>query len=234
MRLAIIGDGKMARAVSALAAEGGDVVTRMMGEQENRDGAGIEMKALGDPEVAVEFTEPASATANILACARAGLPVVVGTTGWYADLDRVAMEVKRLESGMLWAPNFSIGASALALAAEATAAALREIGGFDVHLLETHHGAKKDKPSGTAGSIADRLARVLGANVSISSVRVGHVPGTHEVIFDAPFEQIRLVHEARDRRVFAAGALRAAHWLLGRRGVFTLSDMLQSGEEVSR
>jgi 4-hydroxy-tetrahydrodipicolinate reductase len=102
------------------------------------------------------------------------------------------------------------------------------IPGFDGHMVETHHTAKKDAPSGTAASLARSAERAGGRPLPITSVRVGSVPGTHEVIFDGAFEQVRLVHEARDRRVFAEGALTAARWLVGRTGVFTMQDVLSS------
>jgi 4-hydroxy-tetrahydrodipicolinate reductase len=98
--------------------------------------------------------------------------------------------------------------------------------GFDAHLVETHHNQKLDAPSGTARALADRAGNVAGKAVPITSVRVGNVPGTHEIIFDGAFEQIRLEHVARDRRVFATGALAAARWIVGKQGVFTLDHML--------
>ena len=98
--------------------------------------------------------------------------------------------------------------------------------GFDAHITETHHAAKKDAPSGTAAGLERLAATEWGRAIPITSIRTGSVPGTHEIVFDAPFEQIRLTHEARDRRVFADGALLAARWLIGRRGVFTMRDVL--------
>ena len=95
-------------------------------------------------------------------------------------------------------------------------------------MIETHHSAKKDAPSGTAGALARTAEAAFGRPLAITSVRVGSVPGTHELIFDAPFEQVRLVHEARDRRVFAEGALVAARWLVGRTGVFGMQDVLST------
>jgi 4-hydroxy-tetrahydrodipicolinate reductase len=99
--------------------------------------------------------------------------------------------------------------------------------GFDAHIIDTHHAAKQDAPSGTAKSLEENVAAVWGANIPMTSVRVGSVPGTHEFLFDAPFEQIRLVHTARDRRVFAEGALHAARWLIGKTGVFTMQDVIK-------
>lgn len=230
MKLALIGDGKMARSIVSLATERRHSVTTMLGEADNRNGSGIDRERLGNPDVAIEFTEPSAAAANVVACARAGLPVVVGTTGWYDDLERVTAEVQRLNGSMFWAPNFSVGVAVLSAAIAAASDALRGVAGFDFHLIETHHAAKKDRPSGTAASLARSAAERLGRDVPITSVRTGHVPGTHELVIDAPFEQLRLVHEARDRRVFADGAISAAEWLVGRTGVFTMRDILQQRE----
>lgn len=231
MKIALIGDGKMAQAIAPRAVERRHAVTVILGKDDNRDGSGISRERLGNPDLTIEFTEPESAVANLLACARAGLPVVVGTTGWYEDLDRVIAEVNRLDGSMFWAPNFSLGVAVLSAAIEAATKALRGVSGFDIHLVETHHAAKKDRPSGTAASLAGIASSGIGREVPITSVRTGHVPGTHELVIDAAFEQVRLVHEARDRRVFADGAISAAEWLLGRKGVFTMRDLLQQPEE---
>jgi 4-hydroxy-tetrahydrodipicolinate reductase len=231
MRIALIGDGKMARAIAPIAVERSHTVTVIVGKDDNRDGSGITRERLGNPDVTIEFTEPSAAAVNVLACVRAGLPVVVGTTGWYDQLESVIAEVRRLEGSMFWAPNFSIGVAVLSAAIGAATAALRGVAGFDAHLVETHHAAKKDRPSGTAASLARIAADNLGRDVPITSVRTGFVPGTHELVIDAAFEQLRLVHEARDRRVFADGAVSAAEWLVGRKGVFTMRDVLQHEED---
>lgn len=232
MRLAIIGDGKMGGSVAACAAERGHDVTAVLGIDDNPGARGIDAAAIGSPEVAIEFTEPGSAAANVRACARAGIPVVVGTTGWYDDLDAVIADVRTAGGAMLWAPNFSVGVAILTLAVEVAAAAARRAGGFDVHLVETHHAAKKDRPSGTAAALAAAAAMPLGRDVPVTSVRVGHVPGTHELTFDGPFEQVRLTHEARDRRVFADGAVTAAEWLRGRQGIYTMQDVVRLQEDA--
>jgi 4-hydroxy-tetrahydrodipicolinate reductase len=230
MRLAIIGDGKMGRAVADLAEERGHTVTTMLGLDQNRDGAGITRATLGDPDVAVEFTEPLAAVSNLMACAREAIAVVCGTTGWYSSLPVVIDEVERRGGALLWAPNFSLGIAILTAAAELAAKALRGAEGFDAYLVESHHAAKKDRPSGTAAAIADVAGRALGRDVPITSIRAGQIPGTHELVFDAAFEQLRFTHEARDRRVFADGAVRAAGWLKGKTGVFTMKDVLGARE----
>lgn len=225
-RIAVIGNGKMGRLIAALAGEQGVVVAAVLG-RDDVSYKGITRDALGGADVAIEFTAPSSAAANVRACLAAGCAVVCGTTGWDAERAAVEDEVRQGSGALLWAPNFSLGVH-LFTTIVAEAARRARAAGFDAHLVETHHAAKKDAPSGTARLIADAAERAAGVPVPITSVRVGSVPGTHEVIFDAPFEQLRLVHEARDRRVFALGALVAARWIVGRRGLFSLDDVVTS------
>lgn len=223
--IAIIGDGKMGRTIGQMVQERGWHLTAMLGEEHNRGGEGITRRALGDPDVAIEFTEPGAAVSNIMACIHEGVPVVVGTTGWYSALPTIIEAAKEEDASLLWAPNFSIGVTVFVeLAREA--ARLMAKTDFSAAMVETHHSAKKDAPSGTAIAIAKAMEGPLGKALPVTSVRTGSVPGTHEIIFDAPFEQISLRHEARDRRVFADGALRAAEWLRGKKGVFTMRDVL--------
>jgi 4-hydroxy-tetrahydrodipicolinate reductase len=234
MKIALIGAGKMSKAIVPLAEARGHTITAVLGSSDNRDGKGIDAVRLGHPDVGIEFTEPGSAVANAIACARAGVPVVVGTTGWYDRVEEVTAEVARVKGSLFWAPNFSIGVAILSIVVDAGMSAVKRFGNYDVQITETHHAAKKDRPSGTAAALAGVASRQLGRDVPITSVRVGSVPGTHEVVIDGAFDQIRLVHEARDRRVFAEGAITAAEWLHGKRGVFTMKDMLfNEGEAQS-
>ena len=215
-RLAVIGHGKMGRAVEDLARGQGWEIAGIVG----RDDA-----FPSGATVAIEFTEPGSAVGNIEKALAAGCPVVVGTTGWYDHLPAVMKTVEKRGGALLWAPNFSLGMHAFRGLVEDAARRLRAIAEMDAHLIETHHRAKKDAPSGTALVLERAAEAALGRPIPITSVRMGSVPGTHDLLFDAPFEQIRLEHVVRDRRVFAAGALRAAEWLIGKRGVFTLEDL---------
>lgn len=227
-RLAVIGVGRMGRLVAALAPELGLEVVAQLGPDATRNG--IARDALGGAEVAIEFTVPSAAGAIVRACAELDLPVVSGTTGWDAERAVVEGYVRERGGAMLWAPNFALGVH---LFGRVVADAMRRFtnanAGFDAHLVETHHAQKLDAPSGTARALAALAERASGAPLPVTSVRIGHVPGTHVLILDGPFEQVRLVHEARDRRVFASGALAAARWLVGRRGVFTLDDLLGEG-----
>jgi 4-hydroxy-tetrahydrodipicolinate reductase len=170
----VIGDGKMGQAIRQLALDKGWKVTAILGERENAGGAGITARSLGNPQVAVEFTQPDAAVGNITACLKAGVPIVVGTTGWYDSLPEVTRIAKESGTALLWAASDAL-----------------------------------DRP------------------IPTTSVRTGSVPGTHELIFDGAFEQLSLTHLARDRRVFAEGALKAADWLIGKKGVFTMRDVLE-------
>lgn len=225
-KLAIVGMGKMGRAIAELAPAHDFEIAARLDHAEMT--SGLTRQMLNGADVAVEFSVPEAAPANIRAIVAAGCPVVVGTTGWYDELDAIRRDVNTSNGALLAATNFSLGVNifeqVLARAAELFAAAP----GFDAHMIETHHSAKKDAPSGTALTLAKAAAAAGGREIPITSVRVGSVPGIHEVIFDAQFEQIRLQHTARDRRVFADGALVAAAWLIGRRGVFTMKDVLDS------
>jgi 4-hydroxy-tetrahydrodipicolinate reductase len=225
--IAIIGDGKMGQAIRQLALEKGWKVTAVLGENESSGGSGITAGTLGNAQVAVEFTQPDAAVANITATLRAGVPVVVGTTGWYDALPEVTRVAKESGTGLLWSPNFSLGVNVLIELARYAGTLLRPLEGFDAHIVETHHTRKKDAPSGTAMAIGKAASDALDRPIPTTSVRVGSVPGTHELIFDAAFEQLALTHLARDRRVFAEGALTAADWLIGKHGVFTMRDVLE-------
>ena len=225
-RIALVGMGKMGRAIAALAADRGcEVVARLDLPETSR---GIAATMLNGAEVAIEFTTPTSAAANARGLIDAGIPTVVGTTGWYDALPELARHVSDVNGALLTATNFSLGVNAFEAILTEAAAILARTGGFDAHMIELHHSAKKDAPSGTAATLEQSAAKAWGKSIPITSVRTGSIPGTHEIVFDAPFETIRLAHVARDRKVFADGALVAAQWLVGRRGVFTMKDVIHS------
>jgi 4-hydroxy-tetrahydrodipicolinate reductase len=230
-KLAIVGMGKMGNAVAELApARGWEVVARLGKADTAR---GITTEQLGGAHVAVEFSTPRTAADNASAIICAGCPVVVGTTGWYDKLGDVSALAKRSGGALVTAPNFSVGVNIFEQLVTKAAELLSHAPGFEAHIVETHHSAKKDAPSGTAATLGKAASAAWGKPISITSIRVGAVPGTHEFVFDAPFEQIHLEHIARDRRVFAEGALVAAGWLIGKRGVFTMRDVLSSTGQTS-
>jgi len=224
-RIALVGMGKMGRAIEQLAGERGcEVVARLDQAETDR---GIDASSLNHAEVAIEFTTPAAAAKNVRALIGAGIPVVVGTTGWYDELPTIQKDVTDKDGALLTATNFSVGVNAFE-AILAHAARLLAGSGFDAHMVELHHSAKKDAPSGTAHTLEAAASKEWGKPIPITSVRTGSIPGTHELIFDAPFETIQLTHIARDRKVFAEGALVAAKWIVGKKGVFTMKDVLSS------
>ncbi|MBX3132868.1 MAG: hypothetical protein KF689_05725 [Gemmatimonadaceae bacterium] len=224
-KLAILGTGKMGALLAQLAPAQGFTVVAQLGETETRQG--LSAALLAGAQVAIEFTVPTAAAGLVRACADLGVPVVSGTTGWDAERATVETFVRSSRGALLWAPNFALGVHLFAKVVEEAARRFaNERAGFDAHLVETHHAKKLDAPSGTARMLATVASRARGKDVPVTSIRTGQVPGTHEFVFDAAFEQVRVVHEARDRRVFASGALAAAAWLVGKRGVFTLDDFL--------
>ncbi len=230
VRVALIGMGRMGQALDALAVERGCAVVARCDAAAMANG--LSLDDLAQAEVAIDFTTPESAVDNALACLRLGVPVVIGTTGWSARIAELERAVHEFRCAALWSPNFSIGVQLFIAVAADAARRARRLSAFDAHIVETHHAAKLDAPSGTALEIARQVGDGLARAVPITSVRIGSVPGTHEIIFDAPFEQIRLVHEARDRRVFADGALAAARWLsaVARPTLYTMQDVLADGE----
>lgn len=218
----------MGREIDSLARERGWEVVAMIGMEGNDRGRGITPAALKSADVAVEFTQPDAALANIVACLKAKCPVVVGTTGWHSSLPDAEKAARESGTALLWASNFSTGVNLFMEIARRAGELLKGSPAFEAHIVETHHSKKKDAPSGTAIALEAAAAQTLGKKIPITSVRTGSVPGTHQLTFDAPFEQISITHTARDRRVFAEGALRAAEWLIGSKGggVYTMKDVL--------
>jgi 4-hydroxy-tetrahydrodipicolinate reductase len=196
--------------------------------------------AVGDPltqeslrgaHVAVEFTAPTAAAGNIKSLLEAGIPVVTGTTGWHGELPAVAELVKRRDGALLYATNFSVGVHLFLRAAGDLARRLARRAEFDGFIIEEHHAKKVDAPSGTALTLRHLATRAdPGRPYPITSVRAGSIPGTHRLTYDAPHDTITLEHVARSRDGFAAGAVAAAEWLPGRRGVFTFEQMLFGDE----
>jgi len=226
VRLIVVGDGKMGRAVARLAEAGGHSVHAVVGRETNAEGA-LTPPRLKGVDVAVEFTRPDVAAANIERLVEAGVPVVTGTTGWHEQLPAITALIARRGGALLHAANFSLGVHLFLRAAGDIARRFAGRPEFDAFILEEHHAAKIDAPSGTALELQRRAANSDPARAfGITSVRAGATPGSHLVVWDGPFERVTLSHVARSREGFAAGALAAAEWLPGKRGVFTVEDML--------
>ena len=223
-RIALVGMGKMGKAIADLAPFRDWEVVARLDSAAMRSFKSADLKGA---DVAVEFTVPHATPTNVRRLIAAGVPVVVGTTGWYDQLPVVSNEVKSKGGAMLAATNFSLGVNIFEQITETAARLLGAAPGFSAQIVETHHAAKLDAPSGTAATLRKSASAAWGrGEIPITSIRTGSVPGTHEFIFDASFETIHLEHIARDRRVFAEGALVAAGWLIGKHGVFTMRDVL--------
>jgi 4-hydroxy-tetrahydrodipicolinate reductase len=220
MRIALIGYGKMGRAIEGLAeAHGGQIVARI--EQ------GDEYGALDGADVAIEFTHPSSAVASIVECAERGLPIVVGTTGWFDALPEVREIIGIKNSALVYGANFSIGVNLFARIVREAAKQFASRPEYEAWAYEMHHSAKVDAPSGTLLKLVD-LMRDGGyeAHVDVASNRAGKVPGTHEIGFDSAADTVTLRHVARSREGFATGALHAAKWIIGKQGVYEFGETL--------
>jgi 4-hydroxy-tetrahydrodipicolinate reductase len=227
MRIVIVGHGKMGRAVAAMAEVKGHVIHAVVGGAENAGGRALTAERLAGADVAVEFTRPDAAVANLERLVEAGIPTVTGTTGWYEELGRITALVEGRGGALLHAANFSLGVHLFLRAAHDLAGRFAGRAEFDAFILEEHHAAKRDAPSGTARELQARARTADPARpFPITSVRAGATPGTHVLAYDGPYERVALEHEARSRDAFAAGALAAAEWLPGHRGVHTVEDML--------
>ena len=230
MRLAIVGNGRMGRALAELARERGHVVQALIGREENPGGAALTPERLAGVDAALEFTRPDAVVANLERLIEAGIPTVTGTTGWSAELPRIARLVEARRGALLHAANFSVGVHLFLRAARDLAARFAGRAEFESFILEEHHAAKRDAPSGTAAALRAGLREAdPGREFPITSLRAGFIPGTHVLTYDGPHESVTLSHVARSRRGFAAGALAAAEWLPGRPGTHEFEAMLFGG-----
>lgn len=227
MKIAIIGNGKMGKAVAALAAERGHVIHTIINRIENPGGRALTRERMSGADVAVEFTRPDAVVTNLERLMELAIPTVTGTTGWTEDLPRVAALVNQRGGALLHAANFSVGVHLFFRAARDLARCFRNRPEFTVSIHEEHHTAKLDAPSGTALLLQRQLwAEEPGRKFPITSVRAGETPGNHSLTYEGAHETITLSHNTRSRAVFAAGAVSAAEWLPGHTGVFTFEQML--------
>jgi 4-hydroxy-tetrahydrodipicolinate reductase len=224
MNLLLLGRGKTGSLVAEVARQRGHSV-QITGAAENAGGAALTAEKLGGADVVIDFTNPSCIIANIEACVRAGKNMVVGTTGWHGELDRVRSMVENHGTGFVYAANFSVGVNLFFDVARAAAAALRHE--YSGQIFERHHIHKKDAPSGTAITIQRVIREASGhsGDLEITSFREGDVVGMHEVVLDSSADRIYLCHDAKSRRGFADGAVRAAEWLSGKTGFYDFKDV---------
>lgn len=239
MNVALIGYGKMGKAIEKIAQSGsmGDIKIVLIIDQHNRDTTTIE--ELRKADVAIEFTQPESAIGNIMWCFEADVPIVVGTTGWTKELRKIQEIAFEKEKSLLFAPNYSIGVNIFFEINRKLAEIMNNHPSYEVEMEEIHHTEKKDAPSGTAihatQDIIKRLTRKdkwknepsdNKATLPIISLREPGVPGTHTVTYINEIDKIELKHTAFTRDGFASGALLAAKWLIGKKGAYSMEDVL--------
>jgi 4-hydroxy-tetrahydrodipicolinate reductase len=222
MKLLILGRGKTGSLVAEVAGERGHEVAVLCAADNPRSSA-LNAERLGKIDLVLDFTTPAAVRENIEACVRAGKDMVVGTTGWYGELAKVRQMVEQNGTGFLYATNFSTGINLFWEMARTAAGALPDH--YLGQIFERHHAQKKDAPSGTAVTLQKIIQDASGTELEIISFREGDVVGMHEVVLDSPNDTIYLCHDAKSRRGFAEGAVRAAEWLSGKKGFFDFREV---------
>ncbi len=245
MNIAIVGYGKMGKMIRSCALEQGHRISAVIDPVSSE--SAVSGKALSDipldkTDVVIDFSAPESALENILFYGKNGVSAVIGTTGWYTGLDKIKSSLDLSRASIIYSGNFSIGVAILLKTAEYLSRLMNKAESYDVAIFEAHHSAKKDAPSGTAEMIAakvleniDRKTRVLYGNpegkinntdLQISSMRLGAISGKHSIIFDSDADSITLSHSAKTRQGFASGAVAAASWIYGRKGLFSMDDFI--------
>lgn len=235
MKVAIIGYGKMGQEVEAVLQQLGHEVSLRCDEK-----SPFKPEDLAGSDVAIEFSRPEVAVDNIFKCFDANCPVVVGTTGWYMRMPEVRNECTSRNQSMLYATNFSIGVNVLFHLNKELARIMEKFPEYEPNILEIHHLAKLDKPSGTAITLAEGIIENIPnikewvnelsedkEKLTIISQREGEVPGTHVINYTSSVDNISLVHQANNRRGFALGAVKAAEWLVGKKGMYSIQDFLK-------
>jgi len=225
VKIALFGHGAMGRVLEESARATGHEVGAIF----TSANVGEAARLLPGHAVAIDFSAPGAVPAHVEAAAAAGVPLVQGTTGWQGDELAVRKVVESRGAALVYGANFSIGVN-LFYRIVGDAARLFRDAGYDPFIEEAHHARKRDAPSGTALALQTILSRGLGQapgkSIPIASTRAGHIPGIHRVGFDSAADQVLLVHTARSRAGFAAGALLAARWIVGRRGMYAFADVL--------
>ena len=222
-KISLIGYGKMGQEIDALCRESEkfEVVSISYKNKDANKTTGLDLKGIAKADIAIDFTSKDAIIKNIEAVAKLGKNLVVGTTGWYDQLDTVKKLVEKHKIGLIYAPNFSIGANIFFKIADFVAKLTEKFHDYDIYGLEIHHKAKLDSPSGTALLISEKIP-----GLKFASIRAGRNPGFHELTFDSPADGITLSHQAYNRTGFAKGALVAAEFIKNKKGIYSFEDIL--------
>lgn len=217
----------MGQLVAAGARKAGDDVGTIIASGDSVQDADRLSEKLRGHDVAIDFSVAAAVLNSIEACARASVPLVEGTTGWNDHLSDARRIIERQGGSLVYGANFSIGVNIFYRIVERAATLFAAVDEYAAFIEEAHHSRKRDAPSGTALRLREVMSKHLGNEIPTSSTRAGYIPGTHRVGFDSVADQIMLTHEARSRQGFAAGALLAAHWIIGRTGIYEFSEVME-------
>lgn len=236
MKIALIGYGKMGHAIEEIALSRGHDIVLKVSIENTEDNT---IANIRQADVAIEFTGPESAYDNIERCLEAGVPVVSGSTGWLDRLEEIRRLCRQKQGGFLYTSNFSIGVNIFFEVNKRLAALMAPHPEYSIRVTEVHHTAKKDAPSGTAISLASQILEKIPRKkrwvnhisdnldeLEILSERVDPAPGTHRIEFSSPIDSIEITHTAHNRRGFATGAVLAAEFLPGKKGIYEMSDVL--------
>ena len=224
MRIALLGHGAMGRLVEERArGEGHEIALVLTSRDAGREELAGELRGL---DAAIDFSVAGAVAENANICARAGVPLVIGTTGWREDEEKVRRLFEEHGGALVYGANFSIGVNLFYRVVERAAELFKGFDAYSPFVEEAHHSRKRDAPSGTALKLRDKLAAHYEGEIPVASTRAGYIPGTHRVGFDSAADQVLLTHTARSREGFAAGALAAARWIQGRRGVYEFTQMI--------
>jgi 4-hydroxy-tetrahydrodipicolinate reductase len=226
MRLGLIGYGGMNRIVAERARDAGHEIAVIVNSQDaacNEEELAAKLRGL---DAIIDFSVGEAVGKNVAACMRASVPLVEGTTGWNAERKSILQKVKEADGSLVVAANFSVGVNLFYRIIARAGGIFDKFDAYAPFIEEAHHSRKRDAPSGTALRLGELLAENYVEEIPVSSTRAGFIPGTHRVGFDSEDDQILLVHTARSRRGFAAGALLAAEWIGGRNGIYDFGDVL--------
>ena len=236
MKIALIGYGKMGKAIEQIAIANGHEIILKISKENLQE---FTIANLQQCDVAIEFTNPESAVSNIRICIDAAVPVVCGSTGWVNEEEKIKKYCEEKNGTLLFSSNFSIGVNIFFEINKKLAVLMNAQKSYDINIVETHHTAKLDAPSGTAITIAQQIMAnnenkqhwVLGNTenkneLSIESKRIDPAPGTHSVLYSSAIDDIEITHTAHSRAGFAAGALAAAVFIKDKKGVFSMADVL--------
>jgi 4-hydroxy-tetrahydrodipicolinate reductase len=228
-RLAIVGYGKMGKLIEQLAPGYGFEVALKLDEFNNANYEGVTAENFRGIDVAVDFSIPGAVVENVERISALGVIMVLGTTGWLDRADRVKAAIDQHRIGLVWSPNYSIGVNVFARLVTEAASLLAAEPEYGAWAWEIHHATKKDAPSGTLLKLVDEMkAAGFGRAIDVSSSRAGAHPGTHEIGFDSAADTLTLRHVARSREGFARGALKAAQWVVGKKGFHEFREILFS------